>query len=134
MPALSFKAKSQYVFLTVTVFRSNIEVLCWPVTVNAAGVDIVRALNATNGLEADTSGLKRHDVDQTVLELVAGQVGADEAWRVGFGVGQSLFIKMWEETRQGEREKISDLWFEVNKQRRLKCFSDKSLFRLFLSS
>lgn len=92
-------------FPLVTVFRSNTKVLYWPVTINAAGVDIVRALNATNRLEADTSGLKRHDVDQTVLELVAGQVGADEAWRVGFGVGQSLFIKMWKETRQGKIEK-----------------------------
>lgn len=43
-----------------------------PVAIDAAGVDIVRSLDATNGLQTNTGGLKRHDVDQTVLKLVAG--------------------------------------------------------------
>lgn len=79
-------------------------VFLWPVAINAAGVDVVRALDATDGLQANTSGLKRHDVDQAVLKLVAGQVGADEPWRVSFGVGQSLFNKKWEEVRQGQTQ------------------------------
>lgn len=67
------------------------KVLCRPVAVDAAGVDVVGALDAADGLQADAGGLERHDVDQAVLELVAGQVGTDEARRVSFGVGQSLF-------------------------------------------
>lgn len=63
------------------------------VAVNAAGIDVVGALDATDGLQADTGGLERHDIDQAVLELVAGQVGTDEARRVGFGVGQSLELQ-----------------------------------------
>lgn len=50
-----------------------------PVAIDAAGIDVVGALDATDGLQADAAGLKRHDVDQAVLEFVAGQVGADEA-------------------------------------------------------
>lgn len=50
-----------------------------PVAIDAAGVDVVGALDPADRLQADTGGLKRHDVDQAVLELVAGQVGADEA-------------------------------------------------------
>lgn len=49
-----------------------------PVSVDAAGVDVVGALHASDGLQADAAGLERHDVHQAVLELVARQVGADE--------------------------------------------------------
>ena len=63
---------------------------CLPVAVDAGGVDVIRALDSSDRLQAHTGRLEGHDVDQTVLELVAGQVGADEARRVGFRVCQSL--------------------------------------------
>lgn len=61
-----------------------------PVSVDEAGVDVVGSFQASDWLQADAGGLVGHDVDQPVLELVAGEVGADEARRVGFGVGQTL--------------------------------------------
>lgn len=62
-----------------------------PVSVDAAGIDVVRSLHSSDWLQAHPCGLKRHDIDQPVFELVAGQVGADESRGVGFGVGQSLW-------------------------------------------
>lgn len=64
-----------------------------PVAVDEAGVDVVGALHAADGLQADPRGLVRHDVHQAVLELVAREVGADEPGGVGFGVGESLKAK-----------------------------------------
>lgn len=61
-----------------------------PVSVYEAGVDVVGPFQAPDWLQADARGLVGHDVDQPVLELVAGQVGADEARRVRLGVGQAL--------------------------------------------
>lgn len=61
-----------------------------PVSVYEAGVDVVGPLQAPDWLQADARGLVGHDVDQPVLELVAGQVGADEARCVRLGVGQAL--------------------------------------------
>lgn len=61
-----------------------------PVSVYEAAVDVVGPFQAPDWLQADTRGLVGHDVDQPVLELVAGQVGADEARRVRLGVGQAL--------------------------------------------
>lgn len=61
-----------------------------PVAVDKAGVDVVRALHASDGLQADPGGLVGHDVDKAILELVAREVGADEPGGVGFGVGESL--------------------------------------------
>lgn len=61
-----------------------------PVTVNVAGVYVVRSLQASDWLETHTGGLVGHDVNEPILEFVAGEVGCDKAGRVGFGVGQSL--------------------------------------------
>lgn len=61
-----------------------------PVSVYEAGVDVVGPFQAPDWLQAYARGLVGHDVDQPVLELVAGQVGADEARRVRLGVGQAL--------------------------------------------
>lgn len=61
-----------------------------PVSVYVAGVDVVGALQASDWLEADAGGFVGHDVDQSVLEFVARQVGCDKPGRVGFGVSQSL--------------------------------------------
>lgn len=49
-----------------------------PVAVDEAGVDVVGALDAPDGLQADSRQLVRHDVHEAVLELVAGEVGTDE--------------------------------------------------------
>ena len=46
-----------------------------PVSVDEAGVDVVAALDAPERLEAHAAGLEGEDVDQTVLELVHGEVG-----------------------------------------------------------
>ncbi len=70
-------------FLTVAV----------PVSVNEAGVDIVGPLQPSDGLQAHSSGLIGHDVDQAVFKFVAWQIGTYESGRVGFGVRQTL----WEE-------------------------------------
>ena len=61
-----------------------------PVSVDEAGVDVVGALHPSDWLQTDARGLVGHDVDQPVLELIAGQVGAHEARGVGFGTGQAL--------------------------------------------
>ena len=61
-----------------------------PVSVYVAGVDVVGAFQASDWLQADPGGFVGHDVDQSVLEFVARQVGCDEPGRVGFGVRQSL--------------------------------------------
>ena len=61
-----------------------------PVAINEAGVNVVGALHTPDGLKTDPCALVGHDVDQAVLELVAGQVGADEAGCVGLGTGQQL--------------------------------------------
>lgn len=61
-----------------------------PVSIYEAGVDVVGPFQAPDWLQADACGLVGHDVDQPVLELVAGQVGADKARRVRLGVGQAL--------------------------------------------
>lgn len=58
-----------------------------PVTVYKAGVDVVRALHASDGLQAHACALVWHDVHQPVFKLVAGQVGAHEAGIVCPGVG-----------------------------------------------
>lgn len=50
-----------------------------PVSIDEAGVDVVRALNTSDWLQADPCGLKRHDVAQAVLEFVTWQVGTDES-------------------------------------------------------
>ena len=49
--------------------------LALPVSVDEAGVDVVAALDAPERLEAHAAGLEGEDVDQTVLELVHGEVG-----------------------------------------------------------
>ena len=64
--------------------------LLLPVSINETGVDVVGSFQASDWLQADACGLVGHDVDQPILELVAGEVGTDEARRVGFGVGQTL--------------------------------------------
>lgn len=61
-----------------------------PVSVYVTGVDVVGALQASDWLEADAGCFIGHDVDQSVLEFVARQVGCDKPGRVGFGVSKSL--------------------------------------------
>lgn len=61
-----------------------------PVSIDEAGIDVVRSFQASDWLKADARGLIGHDVHQPILELVTGKVGTDEARRVGFGVGQTL--------------------------------------------
>lgn len=65
----------------------TISPLLLPVSINEAGIDVVRSFQASDWLQADARSLVGHDVDQPILELVAGKVGTDEARRVGFGVG-----------------------------------------------
>lgn len=50
-----------------------------PVSINEASIDIVRPFQASDWLQTDAGGLIGHDVDQPVLEFVAGKVGTDEA-------------------------------------------------------
>ncbi len=76
--------------LFVTVWYGQI-----PVSIDAAGIDVVRPLHSSDWLQAHPCGLKRHDIDEPVLELVAGQVGTDESRGVGFGVGESLWKQCW---------------------------------------
>ncbi len=68
----------------------TISPLFLPVSINEASIDVVRSFQASDWLQADACGLVGHDVDQPILELVAGKVGADETRCVGFGVGQAL--------------------------------------------
>lgn len=56
-----------------------ISLLFLPVSINEAGIDVVGSFQASDWLQADACGLVGHDVDQPVLELVAGKVGTDEA-------------------------------------------------------
>lgn len=70
--------------------RNKPSQLFLPVSINKAGIDVVRSFQASDWLQANTSGLVGHDVNQPIFELVAGKVGTDEARRVGFGVGQTL--------------------------------------------
>lgn len=49
-----------------------------PVSINEAGIDVVRSFQASDWLQADARGLIGHDVDQPILELVARKVGTDE--------------------------------------------------------
>lgn len=56
-----------------------ISLLFLPVSINEAGIDVVGSFQASDWLQADARGLVGHDVDQPVLELVAGKVGTDEA-------------------------------------------------------
>lgn len=54
--------------------------LCWPlpVPVYEAGVDVIGALDAPDGLQTDSCQLVWHDVHEAVLEFVAWEVGTDE--------------------------------------------------------
>lgn len=83
-------------FYLRTIFF-GLHLLFSPVSVDEAGVDVIGSFQASDWLQADAGGLVGHDVDQPVLELVAGEVGANEAGRVGLGVGQTL-----EETEEKE--------------------------------
>ena len=49
-----------------------------PVSVNEASIDIIAALEAPEGLQANPGGLEGEDVDQPVLELVHLQVSRHE--------------------------------------------------------
>ena len=62
-----------------------------PVAIDEAGIDVVRALDAADGLQADARALVRQDVHQAVLELVARQAGGDEARSVCLGAGEPLW-------------------------------------------
>lgn len=53
--------------------------LLLPVSINEAGVDVIGSFQPSDWLQTDACGLVGHDVDQPILELVAGEVGADEA-------------------------------------------------------
>lgn len=86
----------------------TISPLFLPVSINEASIDVVRSFQASDWLQADARGLIGHDVDQPILELVAGKVGADETRRVSFGVGQALESKdggMGGRNAQRERER-----------------------------
>ncbi len=61
------------------IFNSEMISVDSPVSVDEAGVDVVGALHPSDWLQADTSGLERHDVHQAVLEFVTLQVGTDES-------------------------------------------------------
>lgn len=89
----------------------------WPVSINEAGVDVVRPLHSSDWLQTHARGLIGHDVHQPVLELVAWQVGTHEPWCVSLGTGQTLeqkrnqyfTILLWltaEETFTGLRRSV----------------------------
>lgn len=59
-----------------------------PVAIQKAGIDVVRAFHTTDGLQTHSGQLIGHDIHQAVFELVARQVGTNEARCVGLGVGQ----------------------------------------------
>lgn len=61
-----------------------------PVSINKAGVDVVRAIEASDWLQAHSGGLIWHDVYQPVLEFVAGQVGRHKPGSVCLCVCQTL--------------------------------------------
>lgn len=90
-----------------------------PVSINEAGIDVIGSFQASDWLQTDTRGLVGHDVDQSILELVAGKVGTDEARSVGFGVGQTL--EGWMERRKGgmHRERVN-----LKKYRLKKCTTE----------
>lgn len=50
-----------------------------PVPINETGIDVVRALNSSDGLKTHSCGLVWHYVNKAVLELVAGEIGTDES-------------------------------------------------------
>lgn len=50
-----------------------------PVPINETGIDVVRALNSSNGLKTHSCGLIWHNVNKAILELVAGEIGTDES-------------------------------------------------------
>lgn len=50
-----------------------------PVSINEAGIDVIGALHASDWQQADAARLERQNVEQTVLELVAWQVGTDKS-------------------------------------------------------
>ncbi len=57
----------------------TISPLVLPVSVNEAGIDVVGSFQTSDWLQADARGLVGHDVDQPILELVAGKISTDEA-------------------------------------------------------
>lgn len=65
-------------------------VLLEPVSINEAGVDVVRPFHSSDWLQTHTRRLVGHDVHQPVLELVAWQVGTYEPRCVSLGTGQTL--------------------------------------------
>lgn len=50
-----------------------------PVSINEAGIDVIRALDASDWQQADSARLERQNVDETVLEFVTWQVGTDKS-------------------------------------------------------
>lgn len=95
-----------------------------PVSINEAGIDVIGSFQASDWLQTDARGLVGHDVDQSILELVAGKVGTDEARSVGFGVGQTL--EGWMERRKGgmhrERKRESEFKkIQIKKMFHRKC-------------
>lgn len=61
-----------------------------PVSINEAGIDVIRALDTSDWQQADSARLERQNVDETVLEFVTWQVGTDKSWGMRFKVGQLL--------------------------------------------
>lgn len=53
--------------------------LTLPVAINETGINVVGALNSSDGLKTHSCGLVWHYVNKAVLELVTGEVGTDES-------------------------------------------------------
>jgi len=77
-----------------------------PVSVDEARVDVIRSFDASDWLQAHSGALVRQDINQAVLELVARQVGADEAGSGCFLACQALTIA--QDASQGLRRQKAD--------------------------
>lgn len=86
----SFSEAHPMLYLCVYISPSALLTVDSPVAVDEASIDVVGALHPSDWLQADTSGLERHNVHQAVLEFVTRQVGTDKSWGMCFRVGQFL--------------------------------------------
>lgn len=107
-----------------------------PISINEAGINIVRSLHSSDWLQTHTCGLIWHDVYQPVLKLVAGQIGTHKPWCVGLSAGQTLKqrekeseflnITQTEETKYGPKSHKTQTMKLVKEGRQIKGKNNNS--------
>lgn len=58
-----------------------------PVSINKAGIDVIRSFHASDRLQAYSCGFIWHNINKAVFEFITWKIGTDEPWGVSFWAG-----------------------------------------------